>query len=134
MAHQLTLDFQLSGKPARVMQLLTDSVLIRKWSGEDGFIGANVGDDCSWLGGWASGKVLNKTDKVLTCTWLSEDWPEGTEHATVSFELKEQYGGTLVTLKHTNLPTEEEVRSYKSGWSDFFFDPLEDYILIVDKS
>ena len=27
-----------------------------------------------------------------------------------------------------------EMKSHKSGWTDFFFDPMEDFILIIDKS
>ena len=132
--HDLTLEFTLSGKPARVMQLLTDPVLIRKWSGEDAVLEPEPGGRFEMFDGWVKGKVLKVSDNELAYTWKPADWPEEAEASEVHYLLKADVAGTKVTVKHTGFPDEEQMRSHKAGWTDFFFDPLEDFILIIDKS
>ena len=134
MAYDLSLEFTLSGKPTRVMQLLTDPVLIRKWSGGDGVLEKKVGGRFEMFDGWVYGEVLKITDNELAYTWKTTDWPEDTKPTEVHYLLKEDEAGTRVILKHTGFPNEDEMKSHKSGWTDFFFDPMEDFILIIDKS
>lgn len=134
MAFDLHLEFWLSGKPARVMQLLTDPVLIRKWSGEEGVAEPKEGGKFEMFDGWVNGTVQKATDEELRVTWLPGDWAEDATPSVVSFQLKARDGGTLVTVDHTGLPTEAERDSHKTGWTDFYFDPMEDFIMIVDKS
>ena len=134
MAFDLNLEFILSGKPQRVMQLLTDDVLIRKWSGDDAILENKVGGRFEMFDGWVKGEVLKTTGDELAYTWTAGDWPEGTKASEVHYTLKSDEGGTKVILKHTGFPNEKERDSHKSGWTDFFFDPLEDFILIIDKS
>ncbi len=134
MAFDLELELFLSGKPVRVMQLLTDPVLIRKWSGEDGIAEAKEGGKFEMFDGWVTGKVLKATDNELVVTWLPADWEEGAAPSQVSFWLKPYASGTQLKLRHTGFPNEKERDSHKSGWSDFYFDPMEDFMLIMDKS
>ena len=134
MMFDLSLEFTLSGKPQRVMQLLTDPVLIRKWSGGEGTVANTVGGKVTLFDGWMHGEVLKTTEDELAYTWTTTDWPEGMPPSEVHFLLKKDAAGTKVLVHHKRLPDEDEKKSYKSGWADFFFDPLEDFILIIDKS
>ena len=84
--------------------------------------------------GWVKGEVLKTSADELAYTWIAGDWPEGTQPSEVHYTLKSDEGGTKVILKQTGFPNEKERDSHKSGWTDFFFDPLEDFILIIDKS
>jgi len=56
MAFDLTLEYTLSGKPARVMQLLSDPELIRKWSGEEAILENKVGGRFEMFDGWSKKK------------------------------------------------------------------------------
>ena len=134
MAFNLSLEFILSGKPGRVMQLLTDPVLIRKWSGEDAVLENRVGGRFEMFDGWVKGTVLKTSDKELAYTWKPGDWAEDVKTSEVHYLLKEDEAGTKVILHHTGFPNEDEMKSHKNGWTDFFFDPMEDFILIIDKS
>ena len=134
MAYDLALEFILSGKPARVMELLTDPVLMRKWSGGAAVLENKVGGKFEMFDGWVTGEVLKTNKNELAYTWRTSDWPEETKPTEVHYLLKEDEAGTKVILKHTGFPNEDEMRSHKSGWTDFFFDPMEDFILIIDKS
>ncbi len=134
MAFDLNLEFLLSGKPSRVMQLLTDPTLIRKWSGEEGVAEQKEGGKFEMFDGWVTGKVLKATDNELVVTWLPGDWAEGTQPSEVHFTLKPHLAGTQLILQHTGFTDEKERDSHRSGWADFYFDPMEDYMLIIDKS
>ncbi len=134
MAYNLALEFILSGKPNRIMELLTDPILIRKWSGSNGFVENKIDGKVSLFDDWVTGKVLKTSKNELSYTWKTTDWDDETEPSVVHFLLQEDEAGTKVILTHTNLPTEDEMKSHKSGWTDYFFDPMEDFILIIDKS
>lgn len=135
MSYDLKLEYRLSGKPSRVMQLLTDADLIRKWCGSDAIVEAKVGGKFEMFDGWVFGEVKQITEDELAYTWKTTDWDEATTPSLVHYRLKaDGQGGTRLTLEHTNLPTEDEMNSHKTGWSDYFFDPMEDYMLIIDKS
>lgn len=134
MAFDLSLEFILSGKPERVMQLLTDPVLIRKWSGGEAVLENKVGGKFEMFDGWVTGKVLKTGGNELAYTWKASDWSEETQPSEVHYLLKKDEAGTKVILHHTGFPNAEEMNKHKSGWTDFFFDPMEDFILIIDKS
>jgi uncharacterized protein YndB with AHSA1/START domain len=134
MAYDLALEFTLSGKPKRVMELMTDPVLIRKWSGGAAILENKVGGRFEMFDGWVTGEVLKTSANELAYTWKTSDWPEDSKPTEVHYLLKEDEAGTKVVLRHTGFPNEEEMKSHKSGWTDFFFDPMEDFILIIDKS
>ena len=116
------------------MQLLTDPVLIRKWSGGAAILENKEGGKFEMFDGWVTGTVLKTSKNELAYTWKTSDWPEETKPTEVHYLLKEDEAGTKVILHHTGFPNEDEMKSHKAGWTDFFFDPMEDFILIIDKS
>jgi uncharacterized protein YndB with AHSA1/START domain len=134
MAYDLELEFILSGKPKRVMELLTDPILIRKWSGGEAVMENKVGGRFEMFDGWVAGTVLKTGERELAYTWQTSEWPEGTTPSEVHYLLKEDEAGSKVELRHTGFPNQEEMKSHKSGWTDFFFDPMEDFMLVIDKS
>jgi len=117
-----------------VMELLTDPVLIRKWSGGEAILEKKEGGRFEMFDGWVTGEVLKTNANELAYTWKTSEWPEDAKPTEVHYLLKEDEAGTKVILKHTGFPNEEEMKSHKSGWTDFFFDPMEDFMLIIDKS
>ncbi|MBX2905151.1 MAG: SRPBCC domain-containing protein [Taibaiella sp.] len=133
MAIDLKLVFQLSAPPQRVLELLTNAALVRKWSGSDAVIEAKEGGVFEMFDGWVSGKVTKIGAKELAYTWKTSDWPAETKESEVLYILEGRDGGTKVTVHHTGLPTEDEAASHRSGWTDYFFDPLEDYIMIFEQ-
>ena len=133
MATDIKLEFQLSAPPQRVMELLTNAALVRRWSGSEAVIEAKEGGEFSMFDGWVTGKVTKVGPEKLAYTWKPTDWPDETEESEVLYILEGRDGGTKVTVHHTALPTEDEAASHRSGWTDYFFDPLEDYIMIFEQ-
>ena len=133
MATDLKLEYQLSAPPQKVLELLTNAALIRRWSGSDAVIEAKEGGEFAMFDGWITGKVTKLSTKELGYTWKTSDWPADTKESEVLYILEGRDGGTQITVHHTGLPTEEEATSHRSGWTDYFFDPLEDYIMIFEQ-
>jgi uncharacterized protein YndB with AHSA1/START domain len=134
MAFDLALEFTLSGKPKRVMELLTDPLLIRKWSGGEAILENKVGGQFEMFDGWVKGTVTKTGENELAYTWAAADWAEGTKASEVHYLLKPDEQGTKVIVHHTGFSNADEMNSHKTGWTDFFFDPMEDFILMIDKS
>lgn len=133
MAYDLALEFVLSAPPKRVMQLFTDPVLIRRWSGGEAELEGREGGRFMMFDGWASGEVRKATDDELAYSWKTEDWPEHGTASEVHYKLEKTMGGTKVKLRHTGFPDEETMKSHQAGWNDYFFDPLEDYIMVFEQ-
>lgn len=133
MGYDLRLEFVLSAKPKRVMELLTDAKLIRKWSGGEAVVETAVGGKFEMFDGWVTGIVTKIGENELAYTWKTTDWAEDAQPGEVHYLLKADEAGTRVIVDHKGLPNEEEMNSHKSGWTDYFFDPMEDFIMVFDK-
>jgi uncharacterized protein YndB with AHSA1/START domain len=130
MNHKLKIEILLPATPIQVMQMLTDQKQISIWSGEEAVFEAKEGGKVSLFGAWMNGEVKKISAEELSYTWKTSEWTEETEASLVHFKLKAEGEQTLLVLNHTNLPNEDEVKAHNSGWHDFFFTPLEDYLMI----
>ena len=133
MALDIEFEFILTAKPERVMQLLTDTGLIRSWSGGVAVLENKEGGRVEMFDGWVTGNIVKTGARELAYTWKTTEWPEGATASEVHYLLADDEAGTKVILKHSNLPDEEERKSHESGWTDYFFDPMEDYIAVTEK-
>jgi uncharacterized protein YndB with AHSA1/START domain len=59
--------------------------------------------------------------------WRTGEFPEGAPDSRVEITLQAREGGTLLTLRHTEIPHGEGDR-YKQGWVDFYFEPLGEWL------
>jgi uncharacterized protein YndB with AHSA1/START domain len=134
MAYDLRLEFQLSASPETVMKLLTDATLIRKWSGNEAIVDNKEGGEFMMFDGWVTGTVLKTGTNELAYTWKTTEWPDDVTPSEVHYLLQKHDGGTKVAVTHTGFPNEDEMKSHRSGWTDYFFDPLEDYIMIFEQN
>jgi activator of HSP90 ATPase len=133
MAYDLQMEFLMPGTPKQVMEMLTDTKLIRKWSGEEAVLEKMVGGRFEMFDGWVTGKVLKMGDKELAYSWKTTDWNDDEEPSEVHYLLSSDKEGTKVLLKHTNLPTEEEMKEHKIAWDEHFFGPMEEYMHTIIK-
>jgi uncharacterized protein YndB with AHSA1/START domain len=131
MAYDITLEFLIPAKPIQVMKLLTDAKLIRAWSGGEGKVEKKVGGEFDMFDRWVAGKVLEISDNELAYTWKTTDWAEDVKPTDVHYRLQADKEGTKVLLTHNGFPNEEEMESHKEGWTEHFFGPMEEYILVT---
>ena len=133
MAFDLTFEYILLTSPKHVMELLTDEKKLRAWSGEEAIVERKVGGKFSMFDGWVVGEILKITDNELAYTWNVSEWPKGTPASEVHYKLTKDTEGTKVTLEHKGLPSQEEMEEHLTGWTDHFFEPMEEYLLSTTK-
>ena len=125
----LRISVTLPADPETVFSALTKASSIARWSGQKGSVSSVPGGRFEMFDRWVSGKVLEiKPGKVLAYSWLPGDWPEGAPESIVRIALARVKGGTRVTLVHTGFPNAEQQKSHKSGWKEFVFKPLKEYL------
>lgn len=129
MALNLDMEFIVSAKPEKVMQLLTDPVLLRKWSGEDAIVEKETGGRFEMFGGWVKGEILKTGKDELAYTWKTEEWDADAKPSQVHYKLAAHPEGTKVILHHEGLPDEDELKDHKESWEDQFFGLMEEYVL-----
>ncbi len=129
MAYELTLEYYLPVPPEKMMQLLTEPELIKAWGGGDAVLIKEPGGDFRMFDSWVKGEVKSISDKELVYTWKPAEWREDIAASEVKYILTEENGSTKIDLIHSNLPSEDEKEKHEAGWHEFFFGPIEEYIL-----
>jgi|SRR3990172_3556963 len=125
----ISITVELPAGPDEVFTAITDANVILKWSGEKGKVDLKIGGKVEMFGGWVKGKVVDYyPGRSLTYTWCPNDWPKEMRNSVVQFKLGPTRLGTKVTLRHSNFPSEQEKGNHKSGWKEYFFDPLRKYL------
>jgi len=77
--------------------------------------------------GYIWGKTLEVEPHVrILQAWRTSEFPEGSPDSLVAIHLKAIDGGTELTLAHTQIP-EGQGNSYRQGWQDFYFTPMQAY-------
>jgi uncharacterized protein YndB with AHSA1/START domain len=59
-------------------------------------------------------------------SWITTEFPPGSEASLLEILLEEVEGGTRVTLIHTRIP-EGQGEQYRDGWEENYFAPLREY-------
>ncbi|MFT4830467.1 MAG: activator of HSP90 ATPase [Psychroserpens sp.] len=76
--------------------------------------------------GYLNGKnLLLEENKRIVQSWRSSQFEPHEEDSQIEVILKEQVGGTELTLTHTKVPDSGE--HYKKGWDEHYFQPMKKY-------
>jgi uncharacterized protein YndB with AHSA1/START domain len=77
--------------------------------------------------GYIQGKHLAlDPGRRIVQAWRSSEFPEGAPDSRLEIELSETDEGTLLTLRHSDLP-EGQADAFRKGWVEFYFEPLAKY-------
>ncbi len=126
---------RLRARPARVFEACTDPQVLALWLGPQAFDACEVSADAR-VGGRFAFRMKNDqgvhaaegvyqeitppTRVVLTWKWTEA--PEGTEldgfESLVTFEMRADGDGTLLTLTHDRLRDQASAESHGEGWTE----------------
>ena len=77
--------------------------------------------------GYINGINLEVKDgQRILQSWRTSQFDDTDPDSSVEVVLKETPTGTLLTLRHWNVP-DDQTDGYQSGWQDFYFDPMLEY-------
>ncbi len=121
---ELVKEIWIDASPEKVFPYLVEPDLLTTWIGEESWNEPRPGSVFR-LKFDSENVVLGEFVELdpprrVVYTWGSElrdSLPAGS--TTVAFDLQPENGGTLVRLRHSDLPTESEVEQHTKGW-DYF--------------
>jgi activator of HSP90 ATPase len=77
--------------------------------------------------GYIFGKNVEfKKGEKIVQEWQTTEWPAGAEPSILELSFKPTKGGTLVILRHSNVPASQSA-DYADGWEEFYWKPLKNY-------
>ena len=114
--------------PPEVFEALMDSRKHAAFTGDAAKIVRRVGGAFSVWGGYATGKTLRlEKDKMIVQSWRTSDFAEGDPDSKVTFRLSKKGTGTRLVFVQSNVP-DEQAADLRQGWSDFYWEPLKEYL------
>jgi uncharacterized protein YndB with AHSA1/START domain len=123
----IELTLHIAAPPAVVYRYFSDPERFKRWMGPGSEFDARDGGDLVVRypndAPPARGAVVEAVpDERIVFTWGytggANGLPEGA--STVSVDLKPLHGGTLLTLRHTDLPNRELEQGHLGGWRHYF--------------
>jgi hypothetical protein len=76
--------------------------------------------------GYISGtnRELNRPSLIVQ-DWRTVEFDDTDPDSRLEVHLEPTEGGTLITIRHSNLP--DHGMQYKQGWIDNYFNPMKEY-------
>ncbi len=128
----ISMSFVIYASPEKVFDALTIEGLIGQWCDGGGKVKLEVDGEVELFDGWVKGKVVtfDKRKTKLAYTWKPSEWDKRTAASLVEYEFKSHSAGTEVLLQHSGFPSREEADKHLNGWTDYVFEPLNDFFTL----
>jgi uncharacterized protein YndB with AHSA1/START domain len=126
MSETIELSRVIPARPERVFNAWLDADEHGQMTGGEP---ATVGADGAYTAydGYISGRTLEQhPHSRIVQSWRSTEFPDGAPDSRLEVLLEEAPGGTMVTLRHSDIP-DGQGESYRQGWVDHYFDPMTAY-------
>ena len=97
-----------------------------KMTGGAAKVSNSVGGEFEAWDGYIQGKnlELNPPSRIVQ-DWRTTEFEDSDEESLLEIELASSGEGTLVTIRHSNLP--DHGMQYRQGWIDAYFVPMKAY-------
>jgi len=117
---------EIRASPQQVYDAWVDSDQHSAMTGGEAIVSDRVGDSFTAWDGYIEGKnvELNKASRIVQ-HWRTSEFDDSDEDSRLEIDFKASNGGTLVTIRHSNLP--EHGMQYKMGWVENYFIPMKAY-------
>lgn len=125
----ITLTTTLPATPAQVYAAWLTGKQHTAMTGAQATGSATVGSKFTAWDGYIWGKniALVKNKKIVQ-SWRTSEFSDNDPDSTLTITLAKTKTGTTLTLKHVGTPKSQEA-SYRQGWRDHYFDPMQEYWL-----
>ena len=115
--------------PEDLYKCIMDSRIHSSFTGGEAVIEDKEGTEFTAFDGYVTGKniVLERGKKIVQ-TWRAEEegWPED-HFSEVVFIFEKVKEGTKLEFFHTGIP-EHKAADIAKGWTDFYWEPLKDFL------
>ena len=122
---ELKMEFDVS--PATLYEAWLDSETHGEMTESSADIDPRIGGRHSAGDGYISGENLELESGVrIVQSWRTTDFEDSDPDSRLELTFEETDEGSLLTLRHTNIPSGQG-ESYQKGWEEYYFDPMEEY-------
>jgi uncharacterized protein YndB with AHSA1/START domain len=125
---QLQLRDVFPAAPERIYELWMDSEGHALMTGGEAVIDPREGGEFSAWDGYITGVTERlEPGRLIVQRWRTSEFPEDAGDSMVELTLRPVEGGCEITLVHSAIPEGQGDR-YKSGWVDYYFEPLRELL------
>ncbi len=122
--NRFTVSAELPASPRAVYDAWLDGDLHGEMTGAAATASNEVGAAFSAHDGYISGINLELIDgEQILQTWRTSEFADADPDSSIEVKFEASPTGTLVTLRHWNIPA-GQAEGYESGWLDFYFTPM----------
>lgn len=124
----------LKAPPDEIFDVLIDPKKHSEFTGSVATGMGVVGSKFSAWDGYIRGKhlVLERGKKIVQ-EWYTTEWPPGLPPSHLEIIFEEKDGGTELSLEQHGVPS-DQAALYEKGWVDFYWIPLQDYLMRGQRS
>jgi len=116
----------ISASPEAIYQAWVSSAGHTAMTGSPAEASDIVGATFSAWDGYIFGHNLELEPGVrIVQAWRTSEFAENEADSRLEVVLTAHEDGTLVTIRHSNLPVDGE--QYRQGWLDYYFAPMQEY-------
>ncbi len=123
----ITVSVELPDKKEIVFNAWLDSEKHSAFTGSEAVIDPSIGGSFTAWEGYISGKTLemDAPNRILQ-SWRTTEFSDADSDSMLEILLQTITNGTLLTLKHTNIP-DGQGDMYREGWEEYYFRPMLEY-------
>ncbi len=117
---------EIAASPKQIYDAWLDSDQHSAMTGGKAIVSDAVGDSFIAWDGYIEGRNIElEPGAKIVQNWRTSEFDNSDDDSRLEVELKAQRAGTVVTIRHSNLP--EHGMQYKMGWVDNYFNPMKEY-------
>lgn len=133
-AFPLSLQYVFYADMFQVFDAFTKKELVDRWCDGGGSVDPVQDGVVSYFNGWVNGtvKLVDRMKGVLVFTWKPSEWDRKLPESMVSIQLKPHPAGCEIFLDHGGFPSREESDKHLGGWTDYVFEPMNDFFTGID--
>lgn len=116
----------VAAKPEVVYEAWLDSAGHSEMTGGEAECSSELGGEFTAWDGYISGRNLElEPHSRIVQSWRTTEFSDSDPDSRLEVLLEPADAGTLVTLRHSNVPDGE--LHYRDGWVDHYLEPMKEY-------
>ncbi len=127
MTEELKLTVTLPASAKEIYETWLDSKKHSAMTGSEASVEARINGTFTAWDGYIEGTTIElEPNQRIIQKWRTTDFPSDSPDSRIEITLKEIEEGTIITLFHSEIPT-DQAENYRKGWEDFYFAPMRSY-------
>jgi len=127
MTESLHLETKIPATAKQVYEAWMESRKHADFTGDTADIQPEVGGSFTIGSGYITGQNLElEPYHHIVQAWRTTEFPDSAPDSWLEVILEDSPNGCSLTLNQERLP-EDQVESYRTGWQEYYFEPLKEY-------